>query len=146
MPASKFTEMERPSDMVLAYIAGFVDGEGTINICGTNPAVNLSITNTNREILEYIQTQIGGTIHTRTRKSDKWKTAYDLALSTKTAIRAILWLIPFLRIKKERAIAAIQFDSERPGRGFSWDPVIKTQWQQRFHDFNRRGPPKEGAI
>ncbi len=52
----------------LAYIAGFVDAEGSFTMARSNLAPRLSIYNDNHKILEHIQGIIGGSILSHSRR------------------------------------------------------------------------------
>jgi hypothetical protein len=134
--------MKTPSDLDLAYVAGFVDGEGSINMGGgaRQPHERLTITNTNLEVLQHIQTIIGGQIggHDRPTKPH-WKTQYYLCLTTRHAVRALRILEPFLVLKKKQAILMIRFSEEKPGLGQKWPEGQKEYWHGLIQAMNRRG-------
>jgi len=102
----------------LAYLAGFIDGEGCIGIHhrgkakGRKPTVRVSITNTNKDILIWCQNFIGlgGTlkVHDKNRNSN-WKTAYRLEYDCKKAEALLKMIVPYLRVKKEQALLAIEY-------------------------------------
>lgn len=107
-----------------AYLAGIVDGEGTIVIAdrrgsragSTRPSVNVSVANTYRGLLEWISEVTGtgkivptgpapGTVskygmHTR-KQSYLWKT------SSLNAVGVLAQLVPYMIEKRERAQLAI---------------------------------------
>lgn len=93
-----------------SYIAGFLDGEGTITM-GTREPIHrktgyiqplLCLSNTNLEVMKWIQNRIGGNIHPR-QKHDRWKLQYQLSISPIRHINQVLKsLLPYLIVKRER--------------------------------------------
>ena len=100
-----------------AYIAGFFDGEGTITVaCGRKTKKGRIYTlicafyNSDQEVLEWIQSKIGGTIHIRPKKSPHH--FIHRMLYCRNQRELIIWLetlYPFLIIKKEAVNLGIMF-------------------------------------
>jgi len=94
----------------LAYIAGLIDGEGTIRVSNRG-SVGLRISNNNLEVLQWVNEQTGN----RKNKiySDKRpvrvKTCYSLQWSGRKALFILREVLPYLRIKKERAELVLAF-------------------------------------
>jgi len=108
------TEQEKRLEVVsltLAYVVGLFDGEGSITICVSKPKkgtesphywLQVSITNTDRELIEWLHTTFGGHIsdnsHYRNRKGRRpcwaWRIMSMQAMEFLSAIQ------PFLRVKK----------------------------------------------
>ena len=103
----------------VAYIAGFFDGEGTINLQThhrnnaaktTTFHLKFRITNTNKEILDFIKFFFGvGKIYEMKRYSLKHKVAWSYELNGHDAAFAIKILLPYLVVKKEQAKLALKF-------------------------------------
>lgn len=96
------TEIEK------SYIAGFVDGEGCINIHrnnnGKSYTARLMIGNTNFKVISYIQGLYGGSLNQiREDKLGNSKKFYMLYLTGKSAFGLINDILPYLRVKKEQA-------------------------------------------
>lgn len=126
---------KRTRETDLAWLAGFIDGEGSIGIskewnygrptlkCNYRPS--LSITNSNRESLERAQEIVGnGAIIThkkRNRENPRYKPSYHYTLrNPRLLVDILLELTPFLVIKKIQAILVADFCDSRngnPGRG-----------------------------
>ena len=107
-----------------AYLAGFMDGEGSFSITKhfaktkqlsgnvtTNwrHAVQVTISNTNREVLEWIVENFGGAIHTRkmymtAKQGYSWKPK-----TYKEGEIFILSILPYLRIKRKQAMIALSY-------------------------------------
>lgn len=96
----------------VGYIAGFMDGEGSILISEkkkTNPTIQFP--NTNLESIEWLQKKltVGGlAITVREKLNPKWKTLYQLHIGGVLNVYAILKVIePYLIIKRDKARYAI---------------------------------------
>ncbi len=92
-----------------AYLAGIIDGEGTVTLtrCHKNqtPSPQLSVSNTDLELLEYIQNLVGcGQIQAKKksephhRQSWHWQTH-----SVRDNLYILEQIYPFLRVKKLQA-------------------------------------------
>lgn len=111
------------TDAQRGYIAGFLDGEGTIHIhCnsdGTNlgPVVNMS--NSNLEVLETIQGWVGGRLSTHqlnkrsgklTSKGEPYKLAHRLTFASKKDILTFLLIVwQYLIVKYDQAELMIDY-------------------------------------
>lgn len=103
----------------LAYIAGLFDGEGSIAIRrrAVNPNtgtyghhLQVVITNTDLEVLEWVQSVLGSYLVTsRQKRREEWAATYAWGASTVQAASVLSTLLPFLRIKREPALVAIEF-------------------------------------
>lgn len=107
------------SEFDLAYIAGFVDGEGTITIqavkrpdrCRTiSHRPVLSIHNTCIDVLEWIKMIFGvGRIHRCSQRIENRKIVYKYAITCSNAINVARMLLPYLRVKRMQAEILIKF-------------------------------------
>ncbi len=102
------------------YLAGFVDGDGSLMITKSR-----SVSNTDRGILEEICHAYGGTIHRVGRGKSSWKPAYMLVW-TDGVISNLLSLVgPHLRLKRKQADIQLEFiqhkkDTPRRYKGRFW--------------------------
>ena len=103
----------------LEYIAGFFDGEGCINVSYCPPhhfQVQLSIGNTDKNVLVEIQKVLGGKLRccktqTSTRK-DVWVLHWGAFAETQKVLRI---LCPHLLVKREKAMLTLALlDSHKP--------------------------------
>lgn len=116
----------------IAYIAGLIDGEGTIRLGkfvekNWNPKYNpaLSFVNTNLEVVELVKEFIKAErvyVHDGSKKGFKGnKPCYKAVIcGTKKVIEPLEKLLPYLRIKKKQAELVLKYCREykpRPGRG-----------------------------
>lgn len=117
------------------YLAGFVDGEGTISLSKRTRYKEkgwycydpyLSIANTNLEVLKYFKKRIGlGTIRKTALGSVRFghKICYGFWVSNRQARLVIKTLLPYLRIKKPQAELILAM----PRRGGTFIPIEDTK-------------------
>ena len=103
------------SDLDLAYIAGFFDGEGSVVITqGERKRLVLSVVvvQTDVLILHWVRSILGreGAIHSRSREGSLGsKPIYALQWSAASAARVLETLLPYLKVKKAKAEIALDF-------------------------------------
>lgn len=109
-----------------AYIAGIIDGEGSIMLqkfhSNQYPAPCISIASTTYELLEWIQTVIGkGSIKSiKNRNPEKYRNSYAYILRYDDAINLLIEIYPYLIInsKQKRAELIIKkYKSLTPRNG-----------------------------
>lgn len=120
-----------------AYIAGIIDGEGSITLTKMHQRENrrpcISISSTDKELLIYIQEIVGGgTINNKKNYNpDKHKDSYTLYFKKKKDVYSILEKIyPFLRVtqKKRRAYWILnKYDSVTPRNGKYNEGLLKSK-------------------
>lgn len=93
----------------LAYIAGFIDGEGHIGFYRTKDTkthMNISIANTNVDVLEYIQTTLKiGTLQKpkRPNKPNAKQIYYLRMRNNREALILLENVLPYLKVKRKQA-------------------------------------------
>ena len=91
----------------LAYVAGFVDGEGCLSI-GTNGSVSLGIVNTSKCTLDFVLKVLGvGVI--QDRKQIVNKRQYVFRAYGDNCMGAINLLLPYLIEKKDQALLLLEY-------------------------------------
>jgi hypothetical protein len=107
--------------MNLAYVAGLVDGEGSIGFTKVGAhrswVPRVSITNTNLDVLEDIGKKFGGYIVPLSQRKEGWKQGYSWLILNSSAVSFIDLIYPWLRIKREQAWLLFLWDCIRPGKG-----------------------------
>jgi len=108
---AKFMAAEKPSAEECAYLAGFIDGEGTLTITmhsrKDRPGylrfnLRLAVYNTNIQLLERLRAIWGGTI-TISNRGSKWKPQGQLYWSELGLVPIIDCVMPYLKLKNEQA-------------------------------------------
>lgn len=107
-----------------AYLAGIIDGEGTINIYNRKPNasrgeingtfnVYLAITNTDLRLLEWIKevTGVGSVTKDKKRKDREHRQTYRWTAAANDAEEILSKTYEFLVIKKEQADLVFSFRS-----------------------------------
>lgn len=108
--------------MNLAYVAGLMDGEGSIGFTRSRSAMvpRVSITNTNLDLLDSLKSAFGGYITPLTGRKSGWKQAYAWVINNSKAVDFVARLEPWLRIKHEQVWLLFAWDAIRPGSGKQW--------------------------
>ena len=106
------------SDTEAAYIAGIIDGEGSLsiskkeNLRGHNPSYGLhfTVTNTNKLLLDWLRQKLrAGQITKKPRSNTNWKLCYQLVFAT-SEIQTILEVVtPYLIVRKHQAQLVLEF-------------------------------------
>ena len=150
------------------YLAGFLDGEGSIGTTRTGKLRNVvgrvTIANTDHAILELIKSQFGGTI-TRRERGNKpgWRPFCSISWTNRSALSLLEGVLPYLILKRAQAELCIQLirmkdqpKSERcvfvhtPTRGFPSrilariSPEVQAAEQaiaMQIKEMNRKGVP-----
>lgn len=98
-------------DKKLAYVAGLFDGEGCITTINNGTSLSINICNTVIEPLEFVKRLFGGSIYTQKSDNIKHKLLHRWAISGEAASEILQCLLPYLIIRKERAVLGIKFVS-----------------------------------
>ncbi len=119
-----------------AYLAGFIDGEGSIGIDNhggvRTPSVRITITNTDINVLEEIKELWGGALSTRRIRVPGWKASSDLLIGAKTAVNLLKEIQPYLRIKKEQCEVAFKFQETVSSSQTRGVPLEIREYRQRL--------------
>lgn len=101
------------SEIDKAYLAGFLDGEGSIVIDKHDnirvPSIRVTVSNTYRPVLEELQQIWKGYISDKKPAREGWKPRSDLVWAARTAAEILQELEPYLRIKREQCQLALRF-------------------------------------
>jgi len=87
----------------LAYLAGFVDGEGSITIfrSGKRYHLRFDIFNTNEDVLRWIQVTFGGCVRRVTsRCKETWKPEFMWYVGQQQASDILSACLPYLKVKR----------------------------------------------
>ena len=106
-----------PSPTDLAYLAGLLDGEGSICILKGTRAygtpkhwLEVSIGNTHLGVLQWVQETFGGRVsHNAERFTKRNHRTWRWRASASEAAAILRFLLPYLKIKVEQARLALEF-------------------------------------
>lgn len=140
------------SETELAWLAGFIDGEGYIGIekrllrrrATPEYTIVLQISNTKRGIISFLKDLSGGSFYTYKPKG-KAKLAYKWTIKAKAAESILAQLVPYLRLKREQAELALELARELSWpRGYDQAvPKYELEKRERLYQMikilNRRG-------
>ena len=145
--------MPNPKDItpeVLGYIAGFIDGEGTIGLrrsVETRDGRSLGrsgwyhpiirVTNTNQDVIYFIQYWLGGGITVIEPKENTQK-AYCLSWGSQDGVEAVIKaVINFLIVKRPQAEMLLAWLEKHRQKitDYDWDAFYKSE----FNKINARG-------
>ncbi len=110
-----YKEGETMDNWEAAYIAGIIDGEGSITLTrmheGEHRRPVITIASTDKELLEYLQTLMDGNLVSKKNYNPlKHKDSYTLIIKRKDSVMSILTLVlPFLRVEKKYKRANMDF-------------------------------------
>jgi len=99
----------------LAYLAGIVDGEGSLCIYrgGKRPRIDyasrLLVVSTDRVLIDWLLEHFGGLSYTRKPAKEGWKTKYEWIAERSQCIEIAEAILPYLVIKSENARLLIRF-------------------------------------
>ena len=130
----------------LAYLAGLIDGEGTIS-CSVNKTKKgflalqkqLSIFNTNIVLISWITARFSGTVHSRVR-SEKWKEEHQVKWSATEAVIILELVLPYLVIKREQAEIFIALHKTKSNSVSKETHEYRQRLCDRIQELNKRGP------
>jgi hypothetical protein len=88
-----------------AYVAGIIDGEGSIFLRGRSP--HISVSNTSQKLMDELA-KFGGHLHSRQRnRSIGNLPAWDWVIHGEKAAIMLRACVPYLVIKQDKATAAL---------------------------------------
>lgn len=102
-------------DKVLAYLAGFFDGEGHVSIMvhAASQRLRVGVANTDVRPLCLFKETLSGNICAPKRRKEHYKQPYEWYASSQDAMKAMSALLPFLIVKRELAETGIAFERLR---------------------------------
>lgn len=142
-PRPLFTPREA-TDIELAYVAGFFDGEGCVYLNALKnggASLRVKISQKDKRPLEYIRSIFGGSVCVSRNK--KWATeCWNWSVSAAQGERFLKLVQPFCLVKKEAIEIGLEYCSikrpvSRPGIGHRWNPFSDEEKAQRL-DLRRR--------
>ena len=124
-----------------AYLAGLVDGEGTITLTSDHPGekrcIVLSISNTDRALLEFVREVVGaGTISTKRVYSDRHTPSFAYRVTNRQALDVLSQIVRYLKTyRASRAEMALsRYIPLTPRNGKYTDALLalRNQFERAF--------------
>ncbi len=134
-PCSKLTMTQA------AYIAGFLDGEGSIILYRRETSISMRVVFSNTKInaLEWIKKSIGvGVIITHRHENPRHSDSSHLQLQADAAESLLSQILPYLIIKKEQAEIAIDFHKKLRDPKQKSDPSWQVETMTKIKSLNQR--------
>lgn len=140
----KGTEAKKLSVTDAAYIAGFIDGEGSIMVYLREKGVagtKISISNTKRDVLDWICEVVGvGHVIAHQRANKKHATSHFWLCTGDSALTVLEQIRPYLKIKQAQADLAIETQRQLKIPHLKADRTWQLEAFERMKVLNRRGP------
>jgi len=96
----------------LSYLAGIIDGEGSIGIHNENgkpKGMRLTVGNTDPRLIIWLKETFGGSSYPDRHRKANWKESWKWTISTQQAAALLEQVLPWLRLKREQAEIGIAF-------------------------------------
>lgn len=151
---NKEVSFEDVEERDFIYLAGIIDGEGTITINGwkwrTCAGVpRMEVTNTDERLTDWLEGTFGGHITPDDNGNPNHKRRYIWYLNGKQTVILCQILIPYLKIKKEQAVLVAEFYTKRRLRerreDGTWKRLTEEERQRRqviaeqIFELNKKG-------
>lgn len=142
------------SEIQLAYLAGIIDGEGSLYIQAQKRSdrkkiayfPRFQVPNTNEKLIDWLHTTFGGYRYRkeRTKYNPKWRTQYEWFTDIPLLDKLLPLIIPYLLLKQEHAKIMLEFRetfNKYPGRNTLPDSVqnFREECLHKLKSLNKRG-------
>lgn len=146
------------TELQTAYLAGIVDGEGTIsmtkerNLTGDRKLrfrVHLTVRNTSMDLVGWLVAFVGGQVNPTYPKSNRHKTSYRVWWPEKSAELIVKAILPYLAVKKTQAelflryreVQKWSYENRRSTRAKMKSIRVLRDWFfDEFRRLNAKGP------
>ena len=146
--------MNTLSEVDAAYVAGIIDGEGTVTLTKNHRSENrrpvVSISSTELPLLSYVRSVIGaGRITRKMRTREHHSPSFAYCISSRQALRLLAQVAPFLRTyKTQRATLLLQEYvrlTPRNGRYTPAQVAAREDFESRFFAISTRAGTPRGV-
>ena len=100
-----------------AYVAGIVDGEGTITLNAQTKrsifCLRIEVCNTNEWLIQMLHNQFGGIIHFRKSTRIQCKNVWRWIIVSRKAAEFLSLILPYLQLKRPQGELALSFQGRR---------------------------------
>jgi hypothetical protein len=134
--------MDTISAVDIGYIAGLIDGEGSILLrrrsLGRSRVPAISVANNSRGLVEWLRQKIGGSLITKRTYGKNDRTAYEWRVKDAKAMGVLAVVAPYLRDERKKAraeliLAEYPFVKRPPGHKFSPEQfAARLDFEERF--------------
>ena len=130
-----------------AYLAGLIDGEGSIGIDNhggiRSPSIRITLTNTDANMLAELKAIWGGWLSARRKRKLGWKSVADLIWAGKPASKVLRAIEPYVKAKRKQCQLALQFN-ETVSSSYTRGVPLKVQTyrqelRRKMLELNKRG-------
>ncbi len=100
------------SELEWAYLAGIIDGEGSIAIYRFRDSYRpeISVFNTNVELKQWLKTRLGGYVNPPRQQNPRQKPAFKWRTTTLRQMKEICQrCLPYLIVKRPQALIILRF-------------------------------------
>lgn len=124
----------------LAYVAGFIDGEGCLSI-GANGSVSIGIVNTSKCTLDFVL-KVLGTGVIQDRKQIVNKRQYVYRAYGENCMNIIKVILPYLIEKKDQALLLVEYRQQdrrihKPGQRGTFMNPSKPQYITKLKELKK---------
>jgi hypothetical protein len=134
-------------DLLLAWIAGFFDGEGCVIVelsnmpgCirGKRTSLHATLTQTSTDCLEIVKERFGGNIKVsdvRKENTRRWAVQYTWVVRNENALKFFKEILPYAIVKKSQIELALQyplFNEQGKKFGRADNPIPDDVWEKRL--------------
>ena len=126
-----------------AYIAGFVDGEGSIMLLQRKNSirVRMTVSNTDRNVLDWLCQTVGvSNIQAHRKETAKHRMAWQWDLNGDGVASLLVQIRPYLKVKAVQADLAIEAMERLRDPVFKADHTWQDEWKEQMRKLNKRGP------
>jgi hypothetical protein len=126
-----------------AYLAGIIDGEGSIMIYWRESGafIKLQVTNTSMTLLNWLVTVTGvGNVHLHKRATETHHETHQWITTAAGAATVLAQIRPYLRVKPEQADLAMETYERLKVPALKADRTWQSEYRARMQLMNRRGP------
>jgi hypothetical protein len=114
-----------PTPIDWAYLAGFVDGEGSVCLSTveysrgagvfTEWRMTLRVSNTEETVISWIRSLFGGNVYYYVRPNPRHRPVWTLKWANRKAVPILTGLLPYLKAKRHQVELALAFQADKKG-------------------------------
>ncbi len=145
-----YRQVNHLADIDAAYIGGLIDGEGTVSLLRKHQhdhrQLVVSVSNTERPLLDYLIETIGAGKVTRKRTySDRHTPSFAYSVTNRQALELLRQVAPYLRTyKAQRTTLILSHYLRLTPRNGKYSPVLAAERQEFIGSVMAIGPDTRG--